>query len=52
MKACFNLDLISTDQLLLFNEIKRVRGKRDYALIATLLATGLKGSEIINIQLS
>ncbi|MGY6275739.1 tyrosine-type recombinase/integrase [Methylomonas sp. MgM2] len=81
MKACFNLGLISADQLLLINEIKRVRGKRlpsgrslsaaeirklyracsqdksisgkrDYALIATLLATGLRRSEIINIRLS
>ena len=81
MKACFNLGLISADQLLLINEIKRVRGKRlpsgrsltaveirklhracsqdksisgkrDYALIAMLLATGLRRSEIINIQLS
>jgi len=27
MKACFNLKLISADQLLLLNDIKRVRGK-------------------------
>ena len=81
MKACFNLGLISADQLLLINEVKRVRGKRlpsgrsltaaeirklhsacnqdksisgkrDYALIAILLATGLRRSEVINIQLS
>lgn len=80
MKACFNLGLISADQLMLLNEIKRVRGKRlpsgrsltsaeikklfrvcnqdksgsgkrDYAIIATLLATGLRRSEVINIQI-
>jgi len=81
MKACFNLGLISADQLLLINEIKWVRGKRlpsgrsltaveirklhracgqdklvsgkrDYALIALYWQTGLRRSEIVNIQLS
>ena len=28
MKACFNLGLIKADQLMLINEVKRVRGKR------------------------
>lgn len=79
MKACFNLGLISADQLMRLNEIKRVRGKRlpsgrslsaseikklfracqqdktatgkrDHAIIATLLATGIRRSEITQIQ--
>lgn len=76
MKACFNLKLISADQLLTINDIKPVRGqrllsgrsltnievqkllrackqdrspigKRDHALIALMLATGLRRSEVI-----
>jgi len=80
MKACFNLKLISADQLLLLNDIKRVRGKRlpsgrslskqdikkiyracekdkttagkrDQAIIATMLASGIRRSEAANITL-
>jgi len=80
MKACFNLKLISADQLLLLNDIKRVRGKRlpsgrslskqeikkiyracekdkttagkrDQAIIATMLASGIRRSEVVNITL-
>jgi len=80
MKACFNLKLISADQLLLLNDIKRVRGKRlpsgrslskqeikkiyraceqdkttagkrDQAIIATMLASGIRRSEVANITL-
>jgi len=80
MKACFNLKLISADQLLLLNDIKRVRGKRlpsgrslskqdikkiyracekdkttagkrDQAIIATMLASGIRRSEVTNITL-
>ena len=81
MKACFNLKLISADQLLLLNDIKRVRGKRlpsgrslskqdikkiyracekdkttagkrDQAIIATMLASGIRRSEVVNITLN
>jgi len=80
MKACFNLKLISADQLLLLNDIKRVRGKRlpsgrslskqdikkiyracekdktiagkrDHAIITTMLASGIRRSEAANITL-
>ena len=80
MKACFNLGLINADQLMLLNDIKRVRGnrlpsgrsltasevkklyricnqdkspagKRDAAIIAMMLATGIRRSEVINIKL-
>jgi len=80
MKACFNLKLISADQLLLLNDIKRVRGKRlpsgrslskqdikkiyracekdktiagkrDQAIITTMLASGIRRSEVVNITL-
>ena len=79
MKACFNLGLISADQLMRLNDIKRVRGKRlpsgrslstqeikklyraciqdnspagkrDYAIIAVMLATGIRRSEVIAID--
>lgn len=81
MKTCFNLGLISADQLMLLSDIKRVRGKRlpsgrslsrqeikklyrvciqdkpvagirDYAIIALMLATGIRRSEVINIDLA
>jgi len=80
MKACFNLGLISADQLMRLNDIKRVRGKRlpsgrsltkheikklyraciqdksaagkrDYAIIAIMLATGIRRSEVIAINI-
>ncbi len=80
MKACFNLKLISADQLMLLNDIKRVRGKRlpsgrslskqdikkiyraceqgktlagkrDHAIITTMLASGIRRSEVANITL-
>ena len=80
MKACFNLGLISADQLMRLNDIKRVRGKRlpsgrslskqeikklyractqdktaagkrDHAIIAIMLATGIRRSEAISIKL-
>jgi len=79
MKACFNLGLISADQLMRLNDIKRVRGKRlpsgrslttqeikklyractqdnspagkrDHAIIAIMLATGIRRSEVIAID--
>jgi len=79
MKACFNLGLISADQLMRLNDIKRVRGKRlpsgrslstqeikklyractqdnstagkrDHAIIAVMLATGIRRSEVIAID--
>jgi site-specific recombinase XerD len=80
MKACFNLGIISADQLMRLNDIKRVRGKRlpsgrsltkqeiknlyrvctqdispagkrDLAIIATMLATGIRRSEVITINI-
>lgn len=80
MKACFNLGLINADQLMLLNDIKRVRGKRlpsgrslttqevkklyractqdksaagkrDCAIISIMLATGLRRSEVVNINI-
>ncbi len=80
MKACFNLGIISADQLMRLNDIKRVRGKRlpsgrsltkqeikklnracsqdktsagkrDHAIITTMLATGIRRSEVINIDI-
>jgi len=80
MKACFNLGLISADQLMRLNDIKRVRGKRlpsgrsltmqeikklyrackqdksaagkrDHAIIAAMLATGIRRSEVIAINI-
>lgn len=81
MKACFNLGLIKADQLMLINEIKRVRGKkllagrslssretkalitackrdktvngkRDLAVIVMMLATGLRRSEIVALDIA
>jgi site-specific recombinase XerD len=80
MKACFNLGIMSADQLMRLNDIKRVRGKRlpsgrsltkqeikklyrvctqditpagkrDLAIIATMLATGVRRSEVITINI-
>jgi len=79
MKACFNLGLISADQLMRLKDIKRVRGKRlpsgrslssqdikklyractqdkttagkrDHAIIAMMLATGIRRSEVVTID--
>jgi len=80
MKACFNLGLIKADQLMLINEVKRVRGKklpsgrcltqyetkslitackrdksiagkRDLAVIVLMLATGLRRSEVVALDI-
>jgi site-specific recombinase XerD len=80
MKACFNLGLIQADQLMLINEVKRVRGKRlpsgrclsqyetkalisacrqdksiagkrDLAVIVLMLATGLRRSEVVALDI-
>ena len=80
MKACFNLGLIKADQLMLINEVKRVRGKRlpsgrslsqhetkglisackrdksvtgkrDLAIIVLMLATGLRRSEVVALDI-
>ncbi len=80
MKACFNLGLIKADQLMMINEVKRVRGKklpsgrcltqqetkalitackrdktiagkRDLAMIVLMLATGLRRSEVVALDL-
>ena len=80
MKACFNLGLISADQLMRLNDIKRVRGKRlpsgrslttqeikklyractqdktaagkrDHAILTIMLATGIRRSEVIAINI-